>query len=59
MVMVMLVPEGMLTVQTKLPEAPVWSGSWAMGAAETSPAGRTARRTVPVALAHWRAAGWH
>ena len=30
-----------------------------MGAAETWPAGRMKRRTVPVAEDHCRAAGWH
>lgn len=59
MVMVMLVPAAMLTVQTYEPEAPVWSGRFSMGAAETSPPGRMLRRTVPVAPCHERAAGWH
>lgn len=59
MVMVMLVPAATLTVQTYEPEAPVWSGRFSMGAAETSPPGRMLRRTVPVAPCHERAAGWH
>lgn len=59
MVMVMLVPAATLTVQTYEPEAPDWLGRVRMGAAETWPAGRTLRRTVPTALFHWSAAGSH